>query len=94
MWNRQRVDSPEAAGPRDASTTDRPRRSGLTPKEHLVLELLATGAGYAEIARSLDIELNTVRTHVRSLYDKLGVQNRAEAVNLGWSLGLLHARLP
>jgi ATP/maltotriose-dependent transcriptional regulator MalT len=58
------------------------------------LELLATGGGYAEIAGHLEIEVNTVRTHVRSLYDKLGVQNRAEAVNLGWSLGLLHSRGP
>jgi DNA-binding CsgD family transcriptional regulator len=30
-----------------------------------------------------------VRTHVRALYRKLGVENRAEAVNLGWSHGLL-----
>ena len=62
----------------------------LTPKEASVLGLLAGGGGYAEIARELKIEVNTVRTHIRSLYEKLGVENRAEAVNLGWTLGLLH----
>jgi DNA-binding NarL/FixJ family response regulator len=61
----------------------------LTARERQVLHLLSTGGGYAEIARELAIGLNTVRTHVRSLYDKLGVENRAEAVNLGWFLGLL-----
>jgi DNA-binding NarL/FixJ family response regulator len=61
----------------------------LTPRERSVLELLSTGAGYADIARELGIEVNTIRSHVRSLYEKCGVQNRAEAVNLAWSLGLL-----
>ncbi|HVV53416.1 MAG TPA: response regulator transcription factor [Polyangia bacterium] len=62
----------------------------LTPREAKVLELLATGGGYSEIAQDLGVELNTVRTHVRSIYEKLGVENRAEAVNLAWNLGLLH----
>lgn len=62
----------------------------LTARETGVLELLATGGGYAEIAGDLGVELNTVRTHVRSIYEKLGVENRAEAVNLAWNLGLLN----
>jgi DNA-binding NarL/FixJ family response regulator len=61
----------------------------LTPKERAVLELLATGGGYSAIAVELGIQLNTVRSHIRSLYDKLGVENRAEAVNLAWNSGLL-----
>jgi DNA-binding NarL/FixJ family response regulator len=61
----------------------------LTKRELEVLESLSSGGGYAEVARDLGVELNTVRTHVRTLYRKLGVQNRAEAVNLGWSNGLL-----
>jgi DNA-binding CsgD family transcriptional regulator len=64
----------------------------ITPRESRVLELLATGSSYLEIARELRIELNTVRTHIRSLYEKLGVGNRAEAVNLGWSFGFLRPR--
>jgi DNA-binding NarL/FixJ family response regulator len=70
-----------------------PRNDGalpaLTGREAEVLELLSTGASYAEVARELAVQINTIRTHVRSLYEKLGVRNRAEAVNLGWNLGLL-----
>jgi DNA-binding CsgD family transcriptional regulator len=61
----------------------------LTARETEVLRLLASGGAYAEIGRELHIELNTVRTHIRSIYEKLGVINRAEAVNIGWSLRLL-----
>lgn len=75
--------------PFDADRAAAPR---LTPKEAAVLELLAIGHGYREIARELGVELNTVRTHIRSLYQKIGVENRAEAVNLGWRLGLLLQR--
>jgi DNA-binding NarL/FixJ family response regulator len=62
----------------------------LTRREIGVLELLATGGSYQEIGQNLGVELNTVRSHVRSLYEKLGAENRAEAVNLAWNLGLLH----
>jgi DNA-binding NarL/FixJ family response regulator len=65
------------------------RRPHLTSREAAVLEHLATGASYAEIGRELEVQLNTVRTHIRSLYDKLGVENRAEAVNLAWNLSIL-----
>ena len=74
-----------------APSNEAPRAPSLTPRESAVLELLSTGASYAEIGRDLRIEVNTVRTHIRSLYDKLGVENRAEAVNLAWSCGLLRA---
>jgi two-component system nitrate/nitrite response regulator NarL len=74
-------------GPAGASLKD--GIPALTPREIQVLEFLATGGSYVEIARELKIELNTVRTHIRSIYDKLGVINRAEAVNLGWSFGIL-----
>ncbi len=61
----------------------------LTTQEHRVLDLLSDGASYAEIGRGLHIGVNTVRSHIRGLYDKLGVQNGPQAVSLGWSLGLL-----
>jgi len=65
------------------------RRPELTNQERRVLDWLAVGAGYDEIARQTNLSINTIRTHVRSLYGKLGVENRAEAVNLAWRLGLL-----
>jgi DNA-binding NarL/FixJ family response regulator len=80
------LDDVRRASPRAGEAMVRP---SLTPRESAVLELISTGASYPEIGRDLGIEINTVRTHVRSLYDKMGVENRAEAVNLGWTLGFL-----
>lgn len=52
----------------------------LTPREHEILVLLAKGYRYKEIVDQLNISLSTVRTHIRSVYDKLHVQSRTEAV--------------
>jgi ATP/maltotriose-dependent transcriptional regulator MalT len=54
-----------------------------------VLELLASGGGYADIARSLKIELNTVRTRVRSIYEKLGGPEPRRSGQRWLDLGLL-----
>lgn len=71
------------------SQNDFARAPSLTVRQREVLALLATGAGYAEIAHDLRIGINTVRSHVMSLYAEMGVENRAEAVNLAWRFGLL-----
>lgn len=52
----------------------------LSPREHEVLTLLAQGYRYKEIADSLDINVETVRTHLRRIYEKLHVSSRTEAV--------------
>ncbi len=53
---------------------------GLTSRECEVLELLASGQSYKEMARSLGISPNTVKTHLASVYNKLEVERRAHAV--------------
>jgi DNA-binding NarL/FixJ family response regulator len=53
----------------------------LSPREKEVLEYLAKGFLYKEIAQTLDISVETVRTHIRNLYEKLHVRTRMEAVN-------------
>lgn len=50
----------------------------LTPREADVLELLQSGRSNAEIAEALHIGVETVRTHVRRVYRKLGVRTRRE----------------
>jgi DNA-binding NarL/FixJ family response regulator len=53
----------------------------LSEREHGVLELLAQGLLYKEIAERLGISVGTVKQHIHRIYDKLHVQNRTEAVN-------------
>lgn len=57
-------------------------RYGLSERECEVLELLNTGLSRREIAETLSISLNTVKSHVSSIYGKLGVTNRMDAFSL------------
>jgi len=52
----------------------------LSPRENEILKLLAEGFLYKEIAEKLNITMSTVRTHIHSVYEKLHVQTRTEAV--------------
>jgi len=53
----------------------------LTDRENEVLQLLADGLLYKEIAERLNIVHGTVRQHIHNIYEKLHVQNRTEALN-------------
>jgi LuxR family transcriptional regulator, maltose regulon positive regulatory protein len=61
----------------------------LTSKELEVLGLLATPLSRREIGERLYVSLNTVKTHQRALYRKLGAEDRSAAVNRARELGLL-----
>ena len=52
----------------------------LSPREHEVLDLLARGYLYKEIAETLSISVPTVNTYIRRIYEKLHVRSRAQAV--------------
>jgi DNA-binding NarL/FixJ family response regulator len=52
----------------------------LTPREQAVLDCLAQGLAYKQIADKLGISINTIRAHLRHIYEKLHVQSRTEAV--------------
>jgi DNA-binding NarL/FixJ family response regulator len=54
--------------------------SELTAREREVLELLAAGATPKEVAAKLNISWQTVRNHIRFIYDKLHVHTRTDAV--------------
>jgi len=55
-------------------------RASLSAREKEVLELLSKGFSYKEIAAQLFISIETVRTHIRNIYEKLHAGNRAEAL--------------
>ncbi|TNC29140.1 LuxR C-terminal-related transcriptional regulator [Amycolatopsis alkalitolerans] len=61
----------------------------LTRRERTVLSLLPTLRSFEEIANDLTISPNTVKTHVRSIYHKLGVRKRRDAVTVAMKRGLL-----
>ena len=61
----------------------------LSVRETKVLRLLAVGNSNAEIARSLVVSVNTVRTQIQSIYRKLNVSNRVEASAVAKQLELL-----
>jgi two-component system, NarL family, response regulator LiaR len=54
---------------------------GLTAREKEVLQLLAKGLLYKEIADALSISTTTVKNHLKNIYSKLHVQNKIEALN-------------
>jgi LuxR family maltose regulon positive regulatory protein len=61
----------------------------LSPRETQVLRLLTTHLSHAEMAKELVVSLNTVRSHVKSIYGKLDAHSRMEAVERARELGLL-----
>lgn len=65
-----------------------PDAPSLTERESEILALIAAGATNREIAASLYLSPHTVKEHVSAVYRKLGVRNRAEAVQRSQRLGL------
>jgi NarL family two-component system response regulator YdfI len=63
------------------------QNDSLTPREVEVLEQLASGLSNKQIAVMLGISEHTVKFHISSIYGKLGVMNRAEAVRIGARFG-------
>lgn len=58
----------------------REESSALSPREQTVLECLAKGLAYKQIADQLGISVTTIRSYLRRIYEKLHVQTRSEAV--------------
>ena len=76
-----------AARPGSAASS-RPLTERLTAAEQRILKLLPTST-YLQIADTLYISRNTVKTHLRSIYQKLGVASRSEALERAVDLRLL-----
>lgn len=62
---------------------------GLTRREREIINCLVTGTTNREIARSLNISMGTVKTHLDNIYVKLGVSNRLEAALAGIMGGMV-----
>lgn len=75
-----------ASAVRDREHTETP---SLSPREQEVLRLIAEGLSAPEIGRRIHLSPATVKTHLHTLYEKLGVSERAAAVAEGMRRGLL-----
>lgn len=83
----RKVDPPVAEPAR--LDTEALQRSGISGRELEVLELIAQGRSNQEIADTLFISLPTVKSHSSSLFGKLDVKRRTEAVHKAKSLGII-----
>ena len=61
----------------------------LTTQERKILQLIVAGYANKEIARNLNVSENTVKTHVKNIFDKLGVSDRTSAATLAIRRGLV-----
>jgi LuxR family maltose regulon positive regulatory protein len=81
--------APAPSPARQASVIPSAPGASLTQREQEVLRLLATGASNQDIARTLVIELPTVKKHVSNLLGKLGATSRTQAIALARARSLL-----
>lgn len=69
---------------------ERQQRGELTPRETEILELLTRGRSNKEISSALFISEDTVKSHLKTLFAKLGVQDRTEAAISAIRHGIIH----
>ena len=85
----QRVLAVQAAAPPPRKTSSSPNSVELTPRELEVLQAAAAGERNKEIAIRLGISPRTVKAHLTSVYNKLGVDSRAAAIAIAAQKGWL-----
>lgn len=68
--------------------------AGLTKREAAILDLIARGDSYGEVAKVLALSVGTVQTHIKNIYGKLSVHSRGEAVFEAHRRGLLQLHSP
>ena len=62
---------------------------GISPRELAVLHEIVAGRSNKEIAAQLNVSLNTVKTHVARLFEKLGARRRTDAIRKARELGIV-----
>lgn len=88
VWAGYRLTPRTAAHPFERNEAAR-KALGLTDREFQVLERLAAGDANKEIARTLDVSPNTIKTHIASLFQKLEVERRTQAIQKARELRLI-----
>jgi DNA-binding CsgD family transcriptional regulator len=88
LWVGHRLTAKKPAGPfeRNAAAI---ATLGLTPRECEILDLLASGQSNKELARTLGVSPNTVKTHLAKVFEKLEVDRRVKAIEKARFLSLI-----
>lgn len=83
-------------GKKTASSVHAPSNAptSLTKREAAILDLIAQGDSYGEVAKVLSVSVGTVQTHIKNIYGKLSVHSRGEAVFEAHRRGLLQLGKP
>jgi DNA-binding NarL/FixJ family response regulator len=89
-WNARPAGQVSVSNDRPAEMNTATQREQLSRRETEVLDLVARGFTYPEVAQRLGLSVSTVQSHVRNIYGKLDVHNKTEAVFEARQLGLLH----
>lgn len=71
-----------------------PTSASLTKREAVILDLIARGDSYGDVAKLLSVSVGTVQTHIKNIYGKLSVHSRGEAVFEAHRRGLLQLDEP
>jgi DNA-binding NarL/FixJ family response regulator len=82
-----------APTPASSDSSDSSELTTLTKREAAILDLIARGNTYGEVAQLLSVSVGTVQTHIKSIYGKLSVHSRGEAVFEAHRRGLLRMGL-
>jgi DNA-binding CsgD family transcriptional regulator len=88
IWAGYRL-TPQTVAPPFQRNEGARKSLGLTDREIEVLERLAAGDANKEVARVLDVSPNTIKTHVASLFQKLEVERRTQAIQKARELRLI-----
>jgi LuxR family maltose regulon positive regulatory protein len=83
------AEAPILSAPSPPRLPAQPLIEPVSDRELEVLQLLADGLTNQEIAQALHVSINTIKTHLKTIYGKLGVHNRREATARAKKLGLL-----
>tara|TARA_R110000868_G_scaffold259361_1_gene517131 strand:+ start:34443 stop:34859 length:417 start_codon:yes stop_codon:yes gene_type:complete len=89
LWVGQKLTSPKQKPTQFKKNAKALDYLGISDREIEVLELVAQGLSNKEIAEKLFVSINTVKTHLSKLYEKLEVSRRTQAVEKAKSLRLI-----
>ena len=89
VLNELRAAAPDVPLPAAADLDRRAAAATISPREQELLQVLAEGLTNREIATRLVLEESTIRTHLRNIYRKLGVNSRLQTIQRAREIGLL-----